>query len=193
MGLPQKRIAWISPDDYLRLEEAAGTKHEYLDGVIYDWQGGGPKAMAGGSIAHNQISMNVMVSLRQQLKGGPCRVFIADVRLNLADRSAYFYPDVMVSCSAADRARTDGISEPVLIVEVLSAGSTEDFDRGDKFATYRRFDALQAYILVSPELRQIEVFTRANGWQEPEPQRQGLVELGHLGLQLEVKDVFEGL
>lgn len=192
MGLPQKRIAWISPDDYLRLEESAQTKHEYLDGVIYDWQGGGPKGMAGGSIAHNQISGNVFSSLRQQLKGGPCRVFIADVRLNLADRSAYFYPDVMVSCSEADRARTDGISEPALIVEVLS-GSTEDFDRGDKFASYRRFDSLQAYVLVSPEMRQIEVFTRTGGWQETAPLRQGLIALGHLGLQLDMNDVFEGL
>jgi hypothetical protein len=101
MGLPQKRIAWISPDDYLHLEEAALTKHEYLDGVIYDWQGGGPKSMAGGRIAHNQIWMNVMVS-----------------------------------CSEADRARTDGISEP---------------------------------------------------------QRLGLIDLSHLGLQLDMNEVFEGL
>jgi len=192
MGLPQKRIAWISPDDYLLLEEAAQTKHEYLDGVIYDWQGVGPRGMAGGSIAHNQISGNVFSSLRQQLKGGPCRVFIADVRLNLADRSAYFYPDVMVSCSESDRARTNGISEPALIVEVLS-GSTEDFDRGDKFASYRRFDSLQAYVLVSPEMRQIEVFTRDDGWRESEPQRQGLIQLGALGLQLDMNDVFEGI
>lgn len=192
MGLPQKRITWISPDEYLRKEEAAATKHEYLDGVVYDWQGGGPSAMAGGSVPHNQVSGNIFASLREQLRGGPCRVFIADVRLNLADRSAYFYPDVMVTCSEADRARSDGISEPELIVEVLS-GSTEDFDRGDKFASYRRIESLAAYVLVSPDFRTVEVFTRASGWQPPEPQRQGSLALGHLGLRLEFADVFEGL
>lgn len=192
MGLPQKRITWISPDEYLRMEEAAATKHEYLDGVVYDWQGGGPASMAGGSVAHNQVSGNVFASLRQQLRGGPCRVFIADVRLNLADNSAYFYPDVMVSCSASDRARSDGVSEPELIVEVLS-GSTEDFDRGDKFASYRRIESLQAYVLVSLDLRTVEVFTRAGGWQPPEPQRQGTVALEHRDLRLEIADVFEGL
>ena len=192
MGFPQKRVTRISPDDYLRMEEAAATKHEYLDGLVYDWQGGRPAALARGSVAHNQVSGNVAVSLRAQLRGGPCRVLIADVRLNLADRSAYFYPDVMVSCSEADRARSDGISEPQLVVEVLS-GSTEDFDRGDKFASYRRIESLQAYVLVSPDLRTVEVFTRAGGWQPPEPQRQGTVALGHRELRLELADVFEGL
>ena len=192
MSLPQKRIAWISPDEYLRLEEAAETKHEYLNGVIYDWQGGGPRGMAGGSVAHNQVSGNIFASLRGQLRGEPCRVFIADVRLTLADRNAYFYPDVMVSCGAADRTRQDGISQPALIVEVLS-GSTEDFDRGDKFEAYRGLDSLHGYVLVSPERRTVEVFTREDGWREPVPQREGTVTLGQLGLRLDVAEVFDGL
>ena len=65
--------------------------------------------------------------------------------------------------------------------------------RWDKFANYRRFDSLQTYVLVSPELRQIEVFTRADGWRASEPLRQGLVQLGALYLQLDMNDVFEGL
>jgi len=55
MGAPQKAVAWIKPDEYLALEEKATTKHEYLDGVIYAWQGFGPEAMAGGSRAHDQV------------------------------------------------------------------------------------------------------------------------------------------
>ena len=44
MGVPQKAVAWIKPDEYLALEQQATTKHEYLDGVIYAWQGFVPEA-----------------------------------------------------------------------------------------------------------------------------------------------------
>ncbi|WP_051718921.1 hypothetical protein [Hymenobacter sp. IS2118] len=43
--------AHVSPDDYLRLECAAGEKHEYYFGEI--------RAMAGASYAHNRICMNM--------------------------------------------------------------------------------------------------------------------------------------
>ena len=63
MAYAQKLPSYISPADYLLLEEHATTKHEYLDGVIYDWQGGGPKAIAGGSKDHNRVSVNVCLTL----------------------------------------------------------------------------------------------------------------------------------
>ena len=191
MGWPQKRVAWISPDDYLAMEVRAETKHEYLDGVVYDWQG--TQAMAGGSKAHNRVSGNVYASLREQLRGGPCAVFMADVRLHRADRQAYFYPDVAVTCSAADRAEGDHIAEPAIVVEVLSP-TTADFDRGDKFAAYRAIPSLQAYVLVSPEGRSVEVFARDADWRSAgEVRRSGCVELGAHGLRLELAEVFEGL
>lgn len=189
MGLPQKSLAYITPDEYLALESQASTKHEYLDGAIYAWQGHGPVAMAGGTVRHNAVSMDIAISLRNQLRGKPCRVLMADVRLGLADRSAYFYPDVMVTCSPADLARDDGLSEPCLVVEVLSPG-TETFDRGEKFEAYRKIDALQAYVLVSPEQRSIELFTRAGAWQL-QPFGGEVKDLGVMGLQLLPGEVFE--
>ena len=198
MAYAQKLPSYISPQDYLLLEEHATTKHEYLDGVIYDWQGGGPKAMAGGSKEHNRVSANAYVAIRTQLMGGPCDVFIADVRVAATDDSAYFYPDVVVSCSAADKANPLAVKEPCVVVEVLSL-STELFDRGDKFKAYRAFDSLEAYVLISPERRTIEVFTRGNGWLAASDgastgQASGEpLQLGALGLQLNANDVFEGL
>ena len=196
MSSAQKLPSYISPEEYLLLEEHATTKHEYLDGVIYDWQGGGPKAMAGGSKEHNRVSINVCVALRSQLKGGPCDVFIADVKVATSD--AFFYPDVVVTCSAADKANPLLVKEPAIVVEVLSQ-STELFDRGDKFKTYRAFDSLQAYVLVSPERRTIEVFARNNGWAASSDAQwtrlsgEEVLQLDALDLKLLASDVFEGL
>ena len=198
MSYSQKLPSYISPEDYLLLEERATTKHEYLDGVIYDWQGGGPSAMAGGGKDHNLVSLGVYRSVWAQLRGRPCRVFVADVKVMAADNSAFFYPDLLVSCSEADRASGTVVTEPVLIVEVLSP-STELFDRRQKFEAYQRFASLESYVSVSPEQRTIEVFTRADGWRrtaQTEPVRvmhDDVIDFGCLDLRLRAADAFADL
>ena len=198
MGHAQKSLAYIEPEDYLRMEEFSKEKHEYLDGVVYAWQGFGPHGMVGGSIPHAKAIYKVGRSLDDQLRGQPCLMLLSEVRLHTIDKSAYFYPDVVITCSAADRARSDGISEPTVVVEVLSP-STEEFDRGDKFKIYRSFETLQSYVLVSPERCTIEVFTRANQWETIAGQHYQrlagpeVISVGALGLQLLASDVFDDI
>lgn len=167
MSVPQKAVAWIKPEEYLALEEQATVKHEYLDGVIYTWQGFVPEAMAGGSRLHNQIIQNLVVALRQKLRDRPCQVYMTDVRLHVRARRAYFYPDVAVTCASNDRVADQPdaheFSEPVILFEVLS-DSTEAFDRGEKFGAYREIPTLMEYVLVSPREGSIEVLRRKNGW-----------------------------
>src|SRR5690606_1738194 len=55
--------------------------------------------------------------------------------------------------------RRDTVTNPVLIVEVLSP-STESYDRGRKFQYYRTLDSLQEYIVISQDAAHIERFTR---------------------------------
>ena len=44
MGIPQKGVAYIEVDEYLALEAASQSRHEYLDGVIYAMQGEAARA-----------------------------------------------------------------------------------------------------------------------------------------------------
>ena len=195
MGAPQKAVAWIKPEEYLALEEKATTKHEYLDGVIYAWQGFGPEAMAGGSRAHNQAIQNLVVALRQSLRGTPCTTYAADLRLHVRQRRAYFYPDVAVSCSPADSpvgdANATEFSEPRVVFEVLS-DSTEAFDRGEKFEAYKQIPSLEEYVLVSVRDRRVEVFRRARGWI-CEESAGGPVALESLDLVLKPDEIFDQL
>ena len=48
---------------------------------------------------------------------------------------------------------------PQLIFEVLSP-ATAEFDRGDKFARYRRLESLTDYVLVASEQMGVEHFVR---------------------------------
>lgn len=72
------------------------------------------------------------------------------------------YPDVTVVCGSLERSRLDhdAVTNPVLIVEVLS-DSTEAYDRGEKFAHYRRLPSLEEYVLVSQRRPRLELYRRA--------------------------------
>jgi Uma2 family endonuclease len=194
MGVPQKALAYIQPEEYLALEEKASSKHEYLDGVIYAWQGYGPQAMAGGSKEHNQICGNLYMALRTRLRGSPCRAYMTDVRLQVEAPSAFFYPDVAVTRSEADRSGVGAdrlqIREPVLIVEVLS-DSTEAFDRGEKFDACRRIPSLQEYVLVPAKGRPIELFQRgSDGWTR-ESVSAGELDLRSVGVRISLDAIYE--
>lgn len=130
---------FMDPDAYLAWEATQPIRHEYLDGEVY--------AMTGGTLPHNDLALNLYRSLYSGVKQRGCRINIADARVHIQEAAAYFYPDVVVSCDGRDRAATDAIRSPILIIEILSPG-TESYDRGDKFKRYRRLSSLREYILV---------------------------------------------
>ena len=141
-------------EDYLAVErESTDVRHEYLQGQVF--------AMAGGSYEHSLITANLAGELRQRLKDGPCAVLSSDMRMRIEAADACAYPDVSVLCGEPlfHDARRDVLTNPVLIAEVLSP-STEAYDRGGKFALYRRLPSLRHYLLVAQDQVAVDVFTR---------------------------------
>lgn len=137
--------------DYLAWEEAQHERHDFVDGEAY--------AMAGGEDRNATVAGNVYMALREHLRKSKCSVYLTDVRLHVRARDNYFYPDVMVTCSEADRASRLSKSDPVLIVEVLSK-STEAYDRGEKFANYRAIDALREYVMIDINARRVDLYRK---------------------------------
>lgn len=103
--------------------------------------------MAGAKDRHVTVAMNLAFDLRQHLSGSPCRMYMSDMRLHVAAANSYFYPDVLVTCTALDQASAMVKSEPRLIVEVLSQTAAA-YDRGLKFGHYRALPSLEEYLLV---------------------------------------------
>jgi Uma2 family endonuclease len=83
--------------------------------------------------------------------------FINEIKLRVEAADAYFYPDVMVTCSPADSTQRQIKREPMLVVEVLLP-STAAYDRGDKFAAYRQLGSLKEYVLIDPLSRRCVVY-----------------------------------
>jgi Uma2 family endonuclease len=141
----------MSADEFLAWDTTQTIKHEFVRGEVF--------AMAGAHEAHVTATMNVAMALRQHLKGSPCRTFATDMKLRVEAADAFYYPDVMVTCSAADAADPLIKREPTLVVEVLSP-STAAYDRGEKFAAYRLLPSLQEYLLVDPAARRCDLYRR---------------------------------
>ncbi len=105
-------VSFITVDDYLAGEARSPIKHEYVAGEVF--------AMAGASEEHVTIALNVAAMLRAHVRGGPCRVYVADMKLRVERARAFFYPDVFVTCEAADAAEVTVKARTRVVIEVLS-------------------------------------------------------------------------
>jgi len=117
---------------------------------------------------------------------------MADMKLRVEAADAGFYPDVMVSRDSRDHAADLYLSHPVLVVEVLS-DSTAAYDRGDKFADYRKLPSLQEYAIVDIDSRRVECFRRnaENHWVLYDFEGDGECEFAGIGLSMPLAAVFE--
>ncbi len=141
----------MSGDEYLAWEAEQTEKHDFIDGEAY--------AMAGAESGHVTTSLNMAMALRQHLAGTPCRTFIADMKVQAKEGDNYFYPDVVVTCSDADRSSSLVKREPTLIIEVLSP-STAAYDLGEKFARYRSIASLKEIAFIDMSSRRTDVYRR---------------------------------
>jgi Uma2 family endonuclease len=169
---------------YLAWEETQEERHEYIAGEVF--------AMVGVRQSHNLATLNLATLLRRELKGSPCRVFVEAVKTRVEAADCFFYPDVVVTCDSRDRQTPDYVSHPLLVAEVLSE-STAAFDRGRKFAAYRKLESLQDYVLVDLAAQRIEVFRRdlENRWVLYDYGPEDQAELASLGLHLPVEALLE--
>ncbi len=156
-GLARQRYTFV---DYLALEAMSPVRHEYLNGQVW--------AMAGGTPDHAAIAANLVGLLWGALRNQPCRVFSSDLRVRVKETGLATYPDLTVVCGSLETDPDDSggntAINPTLVVEVLSP-STENYDRGEKLAHYKRIPSLHEILLVAQDERLVERWSKtASGW-----------------------------
>jgi len=151
MSSPKPNV--VTERQYLEIERKAEVRSEYIAGRIY--------VMSGASERHNVIAGNLYGLIWSQFRGRDCRVYASDMRVKIAPTGMYTYPDIAALCGEPqlEDAHGDTLLNPAVIVEVLSE-STEKYDRGDKFAHYRRLETLREYVLVAQDKVRIEHYRR---------------------------------
>jgi Uma2 family endonuclease len=180
-ALPKQK--W-TPESYLEFERASETKHEYLDGEVYE--------MVGGSPRHNLIMVRTLGSLDAQLANRPCFVYPSDQRVRVKKAKFYTYPDISVVCGEPVY-EDDTLLNPNVIIEVLSP-STEQYDRGRKLLYYQLLESLQSYLLISQDSPRIEHYERRSEGAWLYTVTAGLdasLELPAIDCTLRLRDVYQ--
>lgn len=178
---------FFTPEQYLEIERAAEYKSEYFNGEIF--------AMAGAKEAHNLLVAHMVRELDQQLRAQPCRVYPSDMRVRVSPTGLYTYPDVTAVCGEprfVDDQR-DTLLNPTLLVEVLSP-STEAYDRGRKFESYKSIESLREYLLVASDRIHADLYTRQeNGrWLLTSADRlEDSLAIESVGAHLTLADLYE--
>lgn len=146
----------LSYADYLALEREAGLRHGFLDGRVWQRQGGSPR--------HSKLKTNLAGLVGAALGDGPCQPYGSDLKVRNPTSGLATYPDLTIVCGPLQRHPDDrnAVTNPAVWFEVLSP-STEAWDRGGKFAHGRELESLQAYVLVNATAARVEVYTRGEG------------------------------
>lgn len=188
MQSPLKIKRSYSPEEYLEMERTSDERHEYLDGRIFQ--------MAGESLSHSRVCVNLTAEVALQLRGKRCEALSANMKVRTSTASLFSYPDLTVVCGVPefpDR-KKDVVVNPRAIFEVLSP-STEKYDRGRKFQRYRLGnETLTDYILIAQETVLVEHFhkTETGVWTyENYNDMSDFLRLGELELELMLERIYD--
>ena len=175
----------MSVEEYLEAEKTSPVRHEYLDGEIY--------AMSGASRRHNSITINLLTNLSSRLRGGPCKVFVNEVKVRIQAVNYFYYPDLVVTCDPDDN-DDYFVTRPVLVVEVESP-STSAIDKREKSMAYRKIESLREYLMLAQNSISGEIFRRdENGdWSHEQLEGDQELRLESVDLSLRLSSLYEGV
>jgi Uma2 family endonuclease len=204
-AIPTQRF--ITPEEYLVIDDAAEYKSEYYDGEIV--------AMSGASPDHESLAANLTRDVGNAIRRGPCRQFTSNLRIKTpgapqgmdhrrlndvlsGKRSNYLYSDLTIVCGeprfeVVQHIRT--LLNPTVIFEILS-DSTERRDRGVKWSVYQQLESVSHYVIISQWEPRVEIFTRQeNGdWSlHTETDPAGSFTLSAVDVTIAMADLYEGV
>lgn len=182
----------LTAEEYLERERKTlrefGGKHEFFNQQLIE--------MAGGSIPHSGIESNLSFVFQSQARLHKTNHLVLSSNakvMSFLKYKNYLYPDLVVVEGRPFHTddNDDIVMNPSILVEVLS-DSTESFDRGDKFRSYRQINSLKEYILIAQDEFRIEHFFKdeKGRWQIGEVITEGSLKLSYSPIELSIEDVY---
>jgi Uma2 family endonuclease len=146
---------YVSIEAYYRAEEKSLTKNEYHDGTIIP--------MAGAKLLHNRLALKTAFLIEFFLEEQLLTHIVSnsDTKIRIEEFNKIVYPDAVVICDTPQyfNNREDTITNPLVVVEVLSA-STARYDRSTKFEFYRTLPSFKEYVLIYQDRHRVSVWTK---------------------------------
>ncbi len=142
----------LSTEDYIRLEDETGMKHEYHDGWVV--------AMSGVTEEHDLVASALRDYLRRCLRKKGCRIYSSDIRVFVPECNKFVYPDATIVCGKSERHKLPrgayALTNPSAIIEVSSEGTVK-YDQEEKYECYRTLASFREYLLVAQDRISVEI------------------------------------
>ena len=195
MGLAQKKTKFFTPEEYLEFERKAETRHEYFDGEIYSVDAE-VYAMAGESLSHSQICINLAGEVRAKLKGKSCQALSPNMKVRAEGKGMFAYPDLTIVCGKPlfHDQQKDVLLNPKVIIEVLSP-STQRYDQTKKFFRYRKeLPSLTDYVLIYQDTPFIEHHEKQTDGRWTHNAADGIddiLQIASIEIELSLREIYD--
>lgn len=185
MNALAKMPVWLTVDEFLAWEPGDGRRWQLVNGE--------PQAMAPGEPTHAFLQAELAALIRSHLlqQGSPCRVAVEPgiVPLALSSRNLRV-PDTAVTCTPGDGDEDATLSEPVLVVEILSPSNRSDCGN---VLTYPTIPTVQEVPVVHSTRICADLLRRGPGgvWPaNPSAVESGNLVLDSIGFQTPLADIY---
>jgi Uma2 family endonuclease len=151
-------------------------------------------AMAPERMNHSRAKLNVTIALRDAIgaRGLACEAIPDGASVRVNDRTVY-EPDALVRCGPPAPGDAVEVSDPVIVVEVVSP-SSRGIDRGVKLASYFSLPSVRHYLIVDTDKRVVLHHHRdEEGLIGVKILHEGPLTLDPPGLDIDIRDIFYGL
>lgn len=181
MGAPLQQTTLA---EFLAWEENQTERHEFVRGETF--------ALLGSPARHNRVILNLASRIGDHLDGTKCQVFAQNMKMQITE--GVLYPDVLVTCGKAMAGDEKVVTDPTLIIEILSPNS-KGYDQRDRFTRYRSLASLREYALIDPAKREVEVFNLAEDglWTLSDQTTASVLTLASIDFRLPMDLVFKGV
>jgi Uma2 family endonuclease len=174
-----------APIPYMTADEFIAWAMEQPETEHYELAGGEVIAMAPERVTHSRAKYHIARRLTAAIdaSGVDCETFIDGLAV-VVDSTTVYEPDVLVRCGTDLAGLAVRISDPVIVVEVLSR-LTKGRDTGAKLADYFRLPSVRHYLIVRAEDRVIIHHARTEDDSiRTSIVREGLIRLDPPGITL---------
>lgn len=155
MGASAAPDGRMTTDEFLAWAEGRSGRYELIDGQVI--------AMSPERVQHAEVKASAYLALRSAIRstGLSCRAMPDGMTVRIDDHTA-FEPDALVYCGERADPRAVEISNPVIVVEVVSPG-TRSVDQGAKLRGYFRVASVAHYLILYPDNRLVVHHARGGG------------------------------
>ena len=175
--------AKMNADEFLAWAEGQEGRLELYDGAVV--------AMPPERVTHNSAKGQVFRALWSAVErvGARCRVHVEGLGVRVGAGNV-FEPDALVACGPPPHDHAVEITDPVIVVEVLSP-STAAIDHGRKLRGYFSLPSVEHYLILDPERRVVIHHKRGQGdIIETRILSEGIVRLDPPGIEAQVSEMF---